>query len=503
MGMRSLMPILLVCLVACSVPGVAARAHAGDTLRLHRPFDAGLPDVLALVEKEGIRADAYRQALGRQVAANPLRFGLPDALIHDVMIRSEQVRLGIPAPTAQGIAARMARHEREQAIRVLGGEPSFQRIRDTFDAMLRENGLTRADMARGVELELLLEAVARKVHPDARGAELSAAVLDDVLKGMLERYDPVFRGMEAGVVARIGGQNYGRDDVIDFLLLRGQDAVLGRILEDLVDETLLVQEARRAGIEAQTAAEALQGLLGELLTPLALRQFYESRREEFAVIQARHIFLAFQPHASTGGFRGTPMRRGEEDVRAQALRIVRDLQADPSPQAFALAAEAHSDCLSKRAGGLLGYVAASPVIPHRIAPDVYLLDRIPSPRGHVSPIVPAPEEGVFRALQALEPGGISAPVRMEEGYAILMRGEARYPHNPDRILDLLGQIRFTEERDALLAYLRKEQPVAFRWKPGSRGMETAVLHPARELVMDRTATLRANVARIELPEFGD
>lgn len=499
--MRILMPILLVCLVGT----VSGRMHAGEPLRLHRPFAIALPDVLALVEKDGIDEEAYRNAVGRQVVLHPGRFGLPDSFLYEVMIRSEQERLALASPSAEAIAARLAKHEREQAVRVLGEEEaSFQRIRDTFDALLGANEMTRADMARAVELELLLEAVAARVRPDVRGVEASPAVLEAVVQDMRGRYDPVYRGMEAGVVATVGGRNYGFEDVVDFCLRRGNDQILERILEDVVDERLLIQEARRAGETVSSGAEALQFLFAELLTPLALRQYYESRKEDFAVIQARHIFIAFQSPAAGGGSRGGGAhRRGEAEARTQAHRIARTLREDPSPEAFAAAAERHSDCLSKRAGGLLGYMAASAFIPHRIPPEVYLLDRISGPRGHVSPILPASEEGVFRALRALEVGGISMPVRMETGYAILLRGEARYPQNPDRILDLLGQIRFLEEREALLQYLREEQSVAVRWKPEARSLAAAVLYPARALVMDRTLRLRENVARIELPEFGD
>lgn len=499
--------LLLILVTTGTLASQPGHVHANEPRRLDRPFPTTLPEVVALVDAEDIGAQTFRAAVERRVVANPGMFGLPDTFFHDVMIRKEQARLGIPDPTPQAIAARLARYEREQATHALGGgEPSFQRIRDTFEAMLENSGLTRGDMARAVELELLLEAVVQKTAPGThrRGnVTIDPAALQAALEAMHKRYDPVYRGMDARVVASVGGRNFERDDIVDFCLLRGQDRLLRGILSDTVDEMLLVEEARRAGIPADTGMEALQGLLGELLTPTALRQYYESRRDDFAVIRARHIFLAFAPPAKPGASGSRPMRRGEADVRRQAQELLRELRTNPTPEAFAKAAEEHSDCLSRRQGGILGYVPASSFIPHRIAPEVYLLDRIRTGRGLVSPIIPAPEEGMQRALLALEDGALSQPVKLEAGYSILMRESTRHPQNPERILDLLGQMRFAAERDALLSYLREERSIALRWRPETRNPGEAVLYPTREMVMDRTADLRASVARIELPELGD
>lgn len=138
----------------------------------------------------------------------------------------------------------------------------------------------------------------------------------------------------------------------------------------LVLRELLLQEARREGIDAEaeldahgrleTAEDALvRGLLEQAVQvdppdEESCRRFFEKNRTRFHgadLFEARHILL---PAAA-------------EDVEARlaaetlALSLIADLQR--SPQDFAALAEAHSACPSRSQGGHLGQLTRGQTVP--------------------------------------------------------------------------------------------------------------------------------------------
>jgi parvulin-like peptidyl-prolyl isomerase len=144
------------------------------------------------------------------------------------------------------------------------------------------------------------------------------------------------------------------------------------ILDDLVDQELLFQEAfgrglyrdpkvKRALVQQLLRTEVMARLKGDDVPEPELLAYYEAHRAEFQIpekAQVRRIFLRIDA------------QRDEAAARALAADLRKQLQADPSK--FKALAEEHSDDAYKRRGGDMGYVDRVEDSPH--PPE--LLERI-------------------------------------------------------------------------------------------------------------------------------
>jgi peptidyl-prolyl cis-trans isomerase C len=161
---------------------------------------------------------------------------------------------------------------------------------------------------------------------------------------------------------------------------------------------LLLQEARRLGLQPAPAADAdgrretneealIRGLIdAQVATPspdeASCRRYYERNRARFRsadIYEASHILVA--------------ARRSQADAynaaRERALALLAHLQAEP--QHFPELAKAHSDCPSAASGGNLGQLTAGATTPE-----------------------------FEKALLALEPGQVtSAPIETRYGFHII------------------------------------------------------------------------------------
>lgn len=140
----------------------------------------------------------------------------------------------------------------------------------------------------------------------------------------------------------------------------------------LVIRELLVQEARRRGIEAvaetdedgrtETADEAaIRALLTEASSAppadeLSCQRYYEAHRQQFRTAdlhEVAHILIAADPSQSDA----------RRTAREQALALATDLSAATDPSAFAAAARALSACPSAQQGGQLGQIGPGQTVP--------------------------------------------------------------------------------------------------------------------------------------------
>lgn len=131
---------------------------------------------------------------------------------------------------------------------------------------------------------------------------------------------------------------------------------------------LLRQAAERAGLlDGRSAGDAIEALLErELNVPEpaeeALRRHLDAQRTAYVQgerLKLRHVLLAVTP-----GVDVQALRRHAEGVLLQ-LRC-----ADPASDAFAQAAEGHSNCPSREAGGELGWLGCEECAPE-FAKDVF------------------------------------------------------------------------------------------------------------------------------------
>lgn len=237
-----------------------------------------------------------------------------------------------------------------------------------------------------------------------------------------------------------------------------------RAISGLVDEELLVQEARRQGIAADSASVALRieemirGLMeahgseanvnerlkASHLSLDALRRMLErkeSRAEMAAAVVARRVkvtpsdILAYEKERSARGASGEEIRLAQilvacaadeqgsatgKERRDRAFDAARAAGTDAA--SFAAAAAEFTDDPSGRArGGLLGWVDSSSLRPELAA----------------------------RASR-MRPGEISEPVTTDAGFHVLMLLDRRTPR------DAVFGRKFEEERTKLLESLREK-----------------------------------------------
>jgi peptidyl-prolyl cis-trans isomerase C len=130
--------------------------------------------------------------------------------------------------------------------------------------------------------------------------------------------------------------------------------------EQAANIALLMDEARRTGIEAADEAAAIEALLGRELpssepTEEACRRHFDAHRARFGAgerLQLRHVLFAVTPGVDVHAL----------GQRAEALLL--ELRcAEPHSDAFAAAARRWSNCPTGADGGELGWVAAQDCAP--------------------------------------------------------------------------------------------------------------------------------------------
>jgi peptidyl-prolyl cis-trans isomerase C len=131
---------------------------------------------------------------------------------------------------------------------------------------------------------------------------------------------------------------------------------------------LLRQAAEHAGLlEGRSAGDAIEALLErELSVPepseAALRRHLEAQRAAYVQgerLKLRHVLFAVMPGVDV------------QALRKHAEHVLLELRcADPASDVFGLAAEAHSNCPSREAGGELGWLGREECAPE-FARDVF------------------------------------------------------------------------------------------------------------------------------------
>jgi peptidyl-prolyl cis-trans isomerase C len=124
---------------------------------------------------------------------------------------------------------------------------------------------------------------------------------------------------------------------------------------------LLRQAAERAGLlEGRAAGDAIEALLERELQVLepgeeALRRHLEAQRATYVQgerLKLRHVLFAVTPGVDV------------QALRRHAEGVLLDLRcADPASDAFGRAAQAHSNCPSREAGGELGWLSREECAP--------------------------------------------------------------------------------------------------------------------------------------------
>lgn len=422
------------------------RGEGGEGLFAECP---PLPEILVQIGTGSVTREEYRACLCAAAAAFPSLFGLEDTFLRDTILFLEKKRLGIPTPSAPEVVSRV-----EAECRQGGAELANH---------LRQLRITPADLCRAAERAILFEALvrARRSTP----AILSEEVCREVEMALWKEAQPQYYGMHQPVTAVIQGRHISREEVLDYCLLQGRDAVLTDLLESAVNEALLRGEAHRRGWTGGAwDEETLLAILFEKETTDAeLQAFYEDHRDRFLALRIAHIFLPFDRRRGytyiPGIYEPSIVEKTKEHAEAIATQIRNGVCS------FEEAARRESQCPSASRGGDLGYLVASREIAEGIPPSAYLFDdRLEG----AAPLGMAPDEAIWKAAQKLREGEITGPIRCATGFSIVKRIEGRYPRDIKRMLDFLRHLRTEELKADLLQRLRMQEKIVYLWHPTRR-----------------------------------
>jgi parvulin-like peptidyl-prolyl isomerase len=187
----------------------------------------------------------------------------------------------------------------------------------------------------------------------------------------------------------------------------------GMILAD-VKETLRRQFMRQAVLRNEVDAKVYYGL-----TEKELREYYDAHRDRFVSVTLSELFL------SLAG-------RTEEEVRAKAADLAKRARTGVSFEELVEKNSEHEQ--TKKTKGLLA-----------------------DPDGKVRWfIISDLSKEVAEAVKDLKAGGISDPVKADEGYMILRVNERDDSYKENFVRGMLTQERADKERDKYLRTLRIE-----------------------------------------------
>ncbi len=442
--------VLLCLVILCLSFGSAAAEKTGL-------IPVELPPVLVRFADGEVRAEDLRAAVLEEAGNSPHRYELPRGFLNHVMIRLDRRHLGLPWPREAQLQQRM-----RQSAAAVGG-------REVLEELLARSNLTHSDAARSAMMEMMLENIVRYRHGMKPGERIMPNEIKAVLEMLRERYQPQWRGLQSPVVAVVGGQHFAAGDVVDYCLAHGRDDVVQATLDGVLNDALLHAEAKRMGIDPAGRRDTalLEAMLGPLLTPESLRQYFQVRRDDFALVQTAYIFCPF-PQPLDPQHPDKPSQvEGIEAARQRARNIYLRLRQGEFAS-FAEAARQESRCPTAALGGKLGYLARNLSVAHGIPPEAYRLDYIPGPKGRISPIRVPPEATFLQVLDTLKKGEYSKPVKLVDGYALIQRLETRYPAGADAILPFLKKYRLASENIRLLQALRKHGAPEFLWTASKR-----------------------------------
>lgn len=218
-----------------------------------------------------------------------------------------------------------------------------------------------------------------------------------------------------------------------------------RILDNLVEQELLYQEAVKQGVNRDPEVRAKAELYRRVIVAQALlekkledaaRTYYEEHPEEFKKLGLAHIMIRYQtPGDKKKGRKGKKLRSEKK-----ALKLANEIKEklDEGGNFKELAKEYSDDAATKRRGGEMGLVAKN--------------DPRFKARGY-NPLV----EKAFD----MKVGEIAGPLKTEHGYHIITvtRGVELQPYEDAR-RTILFKIKNDVRKD-LLAELKKEGSVTY------------------------------------------
>src|ERR1051326_7090828 len=181
-----------------------------------------------------------------------------------------------------------------------------------------------------------------------------------------------------------------------------------------VQDTLRRQYMKQAVLQHEVDAKIYFGL-----TDKELHEYYDAHRDKFASVTLSEIFL------SLAG-------RTDADVKAHAEQLA--AQARAAGANFGTLAEKNSEHDSKKAGGLL-------------------TDEEGKARWFlVSDLSPA----IADAIKGLTPGGVTAPIKTDEGYLILRLNEREDAFKENFVRGMITAEKSEKAHDDYLKSLRQD-----------------------------------------------
>jgi peptidyl-prolyl cis-trans isomerase SurA len=191
----------------------------------------------------------------------------------------------------------------------------------------------------------------------------------------------------------------------------------GLALSDIRD-TLRRQYTRQAVLQREVDAKIFYGL-----TDAELRKFYDANRDKFQSVTLSEIYL---------GLAG----RSDADLQARAKQIVAQARGGAD---FGELAVKHSEREEKG---------------ERVAPKTKgRLEDNGKPRWF---LINDLNKQVAEAIKGLKAGGVSEPVKLEEGYLILRVNETDDSFKENFVRQMILTERSDKERDAYLRTLRQD-----------------------------------------------
>ncbi len=446
-------PVLLLLFTAISVVFRGWAAEPAPPADRHRI----IPDVLVKLPHSTISARDFRRAIQDAATRNPAMFQLGESFLQHSIFIMEAVRLSLKAPTPEAIQARIQQRENE------AGGPRSLKVR------LADSGLTRADLRRMIREELLFEAITRLHHGMPLNAEIDRKKTLKTFNDLRREYAPVFHGMNLEQrAATVGGINFTADEIVDYILQWGREKTLSGILDMLVGQRLVLDEAKARGldIDGLSARQILNSLFAPQLTKASLKKYMRGCRDKFTLVHAAHIFCAFDRKPGQAYHRQPGVdTQTLTDTRMRAEAIYEHLKQGEI--SFADAARKYSNCPTASQNGELGFLADAFSVKLGLPARAYALDMIRTSTGLHSPISSPPYPEILETARSLKNDEFSKPIQTPTGYSIVKRIGTRTPRNFQAMLPYLRRRRLIELHEQLLTRLR-EQGVKYIWSPADR-----------------------------------
>lgn len=221
-----------------------------------------------------------------------------------------------------------------------------------------------------------------------------------------------------------------------------------RILDNLIEQDLLYQEAVKQGINRESTVKAKIDLYRRVIIAQSLvdseidkaaKKYYDEHPEEFKKLKMSHIFVKFaSPDELAKAKKGKDAKPMHSE--ADALKIANDAKAmlDKGEAFDAVAKDVSEDPMTKTRGGDLGAVAKD--------------DKRFAAKGY-GPLI----EKAFE----MKVGEVSGPIKTQDGYHIITVTRGIEVENFDESKEaLLLKVR-GDSRLELLARLKKDAKIVY------------------------------------------